>query len=116
MTAGNAGSSAPTHGEPARAVHGLSGPGKTGYPARRFVARQSCLHADGVWTTGTLSGGFDALPEMLAQDRDDRFSQLCATHFLVSAPERLNPVLPGCHNHCDDPAAGTGGCPQPVPG
>ena len=24
------------------------------YPARRFVARQSCLHADGVWTTGTL--------------------------------------------------------------
>lgn len=102
--------------EPARAVHGLSGPGKTGYPARRFVARQSCLHADGVWTTGTLSGGFDALPEMLAQDRDDRFSQLCATHFLVSAPERLNPVLPGCHNHCDDPAAGTGGCPQPVPG
>ncbi len=73
------------------------------YPARRFVARQSCLHADGVWTTGTLSGGFDALLEMLAQDRGDRFSQLCATHLLVSAPERLNPVLPGCRNHCDDP-------------
>ena len=47
-------------------------------------------------------GGFDALLEILAQDMGDPFAQLCATHLLVSAPARINPILPGHRNHCDE--------------
>lgn len=75
---------------------------KKQYPAYRFIAQQSFLQAGGIWSTGTLNGGFDALLEILAQDRGDQFSQLCATHLLVSAPERLNPILPGLRNHGDE--------------
>lgn len=75
---------------------------KKRYPGCQFVAHQSFLQAANIWSTGSLNGGFDALLEMLAQDRGDQFSQLCATHLLVSAPERLNPILPGHRNHCDE--------------
>jgi transcriptional regulator GlxA family with amidase domain len=71
------------------------------YPACQFVAHTSCLQARGIWSTGSLSGGFDALLEFLARDRGDQFAQLCATHLLVSTPEKLNPILPGHRNHCD---------------
>lgn len=77
-------------------------PLKKRYPACQFVAHPSCLQADDIWTTGSLNGGFDALLEILAQDMGDSFSQLCATHLLVSAPEKINPILPGYHNHCDE--------------
>ena len=50
----------------------------------------------------SLTGGFDALLEILAQDLGDPFAQLFATHLLVSAPETINPILPGHRNHCDD--------------
>ncbi|HCI1915370.1 TPA: helix-turn-helix domain-containing protein [Pseudomonas aeruginosa] len=72
------------------------------YPDCQLVSQQSFLQADGIWSTGSLSGGFDALLELLAQDCGDQFSQLCATHLLVSAPERLSPILPGHRNHCDE--------------
>lgn len=75
---------------------------KRRYPACQFVPQQSYLQAGGIWSTGTLNGAFDALLEILAQDRGDQFAQLCATHLLVSAPERLNPILPGHRNHCDE--------------
>ena len=75
---------------------------KRRYPACQFIPQQSFLQAGDIWSTGTLNGGFDALLEILAQDRGDQFAQLCATHLLVSAPERLNPILPGHRNHCDE--------------
>lgn len=74
---------------------------KQRYPDHDFIAHQSFLHSEGIWSTGTLGGGFDALLEMLAQDRGDHFAQLCATHLLVAAPERLSPILPGHRNHQD---------------
>lgn len=73
------------------------------YPTCQFVAHPSCLHEDAVWSTGSMMGGFDALLEMLARDRGDAFAQLCATHLLISAPEKLTPILPGHRNHHDDP-------------
>ncbi|MBV4458539.1 helix-turn-helix domain-containing protein [Pseudomonas sp. COR58] len=72
------------------------------YPASQFVTQQPFLQSGGIWSTGTLNGSFDALLEILAQERGDQFSQLCATHLLVSGPERLNPILPGHRNHCDE--------------
>ncbi|PSD29508.1 AraC family transcriptional regulator [Stenotrophomonas maltophilia] len=72
------------------------------YPGCRFVANRPLVQADGLWTTGTLDGGFDALLEIVAQDRGDHFSQLCAAHLLVSDPSRLNPILPGHRNHSDE--------------
>jgi len=75
---------------------------KKQYPTYQFIAQQSFLQAESIWSTGTLNGGFDALLEILAQDRGDQFSQMCATHLLVSAPERLNPILPGHRNHGDE--------------
>lgn len=77
-------------------------PLKKRYPDCQFVAHQSCLQGADIWSTGSLNGGFDALLEILAQYRGDQFSQMCATHLLVSAPERLNPILPGHRNHCDE--------------
>lgn len=75
---------------------------KRRYPACQFVPQQSFLQAGSIWSTGTLNGGFDALLEILAQDRGDQFAQLCATHLLVSEPDQLNPILPGHRNHCDE--------------
>lgn len=75
---------------------------KKRYPGAQFVAHQSFLRAANIWSTGSLNGGFDALLEMLAQDKGDQFAQLCATHLLMAAPERLNPILPGHRNHCDE--------------
>lgn len=71
------------------------------YPTHRFLAHPSCLQGDGIWSTGSLMGSFDALLEILAQERGDPFAQLVATHLLVSAPEKLNPMLPGHRNHAD---------------
>lgn len=76
-------------------------PLKLRYPAWDFSAHPSFLQAQGIWSSGSLGGGFDALLEILAQDRGDRFAQLCATHLLVAAPERLSPILPGHRNHRD---------------
>lgn len=73
------------------------------YPTHRFIAHPSCLQAGGIWSTGSLNGGFDALLEILAQERGDPFAQLVATHLLVSAPDKLNPILSGCRNHDDAP-------------
>lgn len=72
------------------------------YPQNSFVGSRSHVQSGDIWTTGTLDGGFDALLEMLAQERGDHFSQLCATHLLVSDPRRLNPILPGHRDHSDE--------------
>lgn len=71
------------------------------YPSCQFVAQPALVQADGIYSTATLNSGFDALLEMLAQDLGDQFAQLCATHLLVAAPERLTPILPGQRNHSD---------------
>ena len=76
---------------------------KKRHPKCQFVPHPSCLQADGIWTTGSLQGTFDALLELLAQDKGDVFAQMCATHLLVAAPDKLNPILPGHRNHCDEP-------------
>lgn len=73
------------------------------YPACQFVAHQSFLRTGNIYTTGSLNGSFDALLEIVAQDNGDAFSQLCATHLLVSDPYKLNPILPGYRNHTDEP-------------
>lgn len=72
------------------------------YPACQFVSHPFCLQADDLWSTGSMSGGFDALLEILARDRGDAFAQLCATHLLISAPDKLSPILPGHRNHQDE--------------
>lgn len=71
------------------------------YPTHRFLAHPACLQSNGIWSTGSLMGSVDALLEILAQERGDPFAQLVATHLLVSAPEKLNPMLPGHRNHAD---------------
>ncbi|ENT5106024.1 helix-turn-helix domain-containing protein [Pseudomonas aeruginosa] len=72
------------------------------YPQCRFIGQRSYLQADGLYTTGSLGGCFDALLEIIARERGDRFSQLCATHLLVADAQRLSPILPGRRNHCDE--------------
>ncbi|HFH3236160.1 TPA: GlxA family transcriptional regulator [Pseudomonas aeruginosa] len=72
------------------------------YPQCRFIGQRSYLQADGLYTTGSLGGGFDALLEIIARERGDRFSQLCATHLLVADAQRLSPILPGRRNHRDE--------------
>lgn len=74
---------------------------KKRYPNCQFVAHPSFLQADGIWTTGSLGGGFDALLEAVAQDEGDPFAQMCAAHLLIAPPEKLSPILPGTRNHFD---------------
>lgn len=71
------------------------------HPACRFVTHDSFMQHEGVYTTGSMNGGFDALLDIVAQQRGDAFSQLCATHLLLSAPGKLRPILPGYRNHTD---------------
>ncbi|MCO3325352.1 helix-turn-helix domain-containing protein [Pseudomonas aeruginosa] len=72
------------------------------YPQCRFIGQRSYLQADGLYTTGSLGGCFDALLEIIARERGDLFSQLCATHLLVADAQRLSPILPGRRNHRDE--------------
>ncbi|MEB4805450.1 helix-turn-helix domain-containing protein [Pseudomonas aeruginosa] len=72
------------------------------YPQCRFIGQRSYLQADGLYTTGSLGGCFDALLEIIARERGDRFSQLCATHLLVADAQRQSPILPGRRNHRDE--------------
>ncbi|EOX6788390.1 GlxA family transcriptional regulator [Pseudomonas aeruginosa] len=72
------------------------------YPQCRFIGQRSYLQADGLYTTGSLGGCFDALLEIIARERGDRFSQLCATRLLVADAQRLSPILPGRRNHRDE--------------
>jgi len=72
------------------------------YPACRFATHDSFRQSEGIYTTGSMNGGFDALLEILAQQRGDAFSQLCATHLLLAEPGRLRPILPGYRNHTDE--------------
>lgn len=72
------------------------------YPQCRFIGQRSYLQADGLYTTGSLGGCFDVLLEIIARERGDRFSQLCATHLLVADAQRLSPILPGRRNHRDE--------------
>jgi transcriptional regulator GlxA family with amidase domain len=72
------------------------------YPACRFATHDSFRQSEGIYTTGSMNGGFDALLEIVAQQRGDAFSQLCATHLLLAEPGRLRPILPGHRNHTDE--------------
>lgn len=74
---------------------------KRRFPNCEFIAHPSCLHSDGVWTTGSVDGGYEALLEILAQEKGDQFAQLCATHLLIAPPEKMRPILPGQRNHVD---------------
>lgn len=75
---------------------------KKPYPSCQFAANRPHVQSGDVWTIGTWDGWFNAFFEMLALDRGDNFSQLCAAHLLVSDPSRLNPILPSYRNHNDE--------------
>ncbi len=75
---------------------------QTLFPSCRFTVHESYVQIGQVYSAGSLNGGFDALLAMVAQDRGDPFSQLCAAHLLVSEPRRLQPLLPGYRNHDDE--------------
>ena len=72
------------------------------YPNVQFVANRTFLQSEGIWSTGSLDGSFDALLTMLAQECGDHFAQWCATYLLISDPSRMNPILPTYRNHCDE--------------
>lgn len=75
---------------------------KEQFPDCQFTAYSSYVHIEGIYTTGSLDGCFDALLEFISSIKGDRFSQLCATHLLVSDPGKLSPMLPGYRNHRDE--------------
>ena len=68
------------------------------YPQCRFIGQRSYLQADGLYTTGSLGGCFDALLEIIARERGDRFAAL-----------RHPPAGRRCATPESDPA----GSPQP---
>ena len=72
------------------------------FPNYQFVTHKSYIESQNVYTTGTLEAGIDVLLRIVAEDRDDRFSQLCATYLLVSEPSKLSPILPRYRNHTDE--------------
>lgn len=71
------------------------------YPECRFTSHSSFIESDGLFSTGNLMGGVEAVLYHIAQHRGDRFAQLCAAHGLMASPEKVLPVLPGRRNHDD---------------
>ncbi len=72
------------------------------FPDCTFTTHSTFLHINTIYTTSTLNGCFDALLDYISTIKGDHFTQLCATHLLVSDPLKLTPVLPGSRNHTDE--------------
>lgn len=64
------------------------------FPSCSFTKNRNYLHAGSIYSTGTLMGTFDTLLGIIAQHKGDYFTQLCASHLLMTSPQLLNPVLP----------------------
>lgn len=71
------------------------------YPKSEFISHASFMESSGLFTAGTLLGGFDAILYHLGRYRGERFSGLCAAHGLIASPEQIVPILPGRRNHTD---------------
>lgn len=72
------------------------------FPECKFTAHHSYMKDNSIFTTGSLEACIDVLLAIVAKDKGDRFSQMCATHLLVSDPSKLSPILPSYHNHRDN--------------
>ncbi|MBB1489113.1 GlxA family transcriptional regulator [Oceanospirillum sediminis] len=71
------------------------------FPECQFTSHSSFIESGGLFTTGSLTGGIDAILYHLGQYRGDKFANLCAAHGLLSSPEQITPILPGRRNHTD---------------
>ena len=72
------------------------------FPECSFTAHKSYLKTGNIYTTGSFEAGINVLLSLVAEDKGDRFSQLCATHLLISEPQQLAPILPAFRNHNDN--------------
>jgi len=72
------------------------------FPENLFTAHKSYLRAGNLYTTGSFEAGINVLLNIVAEDKGDRFSQLCATHLLISEPNQVAPALPAFRNHNDN--------------
>lgn len=71
------------------------------FPKCRFTSHSAFIESEGLFTTGSLVGGIEAILYHLGRYRDDKFAHLCAAHGLVASPEQITPILPGRRNHMD---------------
>ena len=71
------------------------------FPKSQFTSHSAFIESDGLFTTGSLMGGIEAILYHLGRYRDDKFAHLCAAHGLVASPEHITPILPGRRNHMD---------------
>lgn len=71
------------------------------FPKCSFTSHSSFIESQGIFTTGNLVGGIDALLYHLGKYRGDKFANLCAAHGLLISPEQVMPILPGRRNHRD---------------
>jgi transcriptional regulator GlxA family with amidase domain len=71
------------------------------YPNNNFISHQPYVFTGNIYSTGTLTGTFDALLAYIAQEKGDKFAQVCASHLLVAKPSKLSPFLYQYRNHTD---------------
>lgn len=75
---------------------------KRKYPRSKFTAHESFLFDEHIYSTGSLDGTLDALLSYLAQEKGDKFAQVCASHLLVTQPSKMTPLLFKHRNHTDN--------------
>ncbi|WP_432470560.1 GlxA family transcriptional regulator [Amphritea sp. HPY] len=71
------------------------------FPKCTFTSHSSFVESNHIFTAGSFVGGVDAFLYQLGKYRDDRFSNLCAAHGLITSPKHVTPILPGRRNHLD---------------
>lgn len=71
------------------------------FSSAEFVIDKPYIRNDNIYATSTFEAGIDVLLAIVAKDKGDRFSQICATHLLVAEPHKLSPILPQYLEHDD---------------
>jgi len=71
------------------------------FPHVQFAADTGYLHAQRVWSAGSLSAMLDVLLAWIALSEGPSFAQQCAAHLLLADPHLHVPTLPECRNHQD---------------
>lgn len=71
------------------------------YPDVTFSTQSSFIESGGIYTTGSLMGGLEALLYQFEMYRGDKFAGLCSAYSLIASPERITPILPGRRDHND---------------
>jgi transcriptional regulator GlxA family with amidase domain len=71
------------------------------YPRINFLSHESFISDGNTLSTGSLNGTFDTLLAFIAQDKGDRFSQVCAGHLLVTHSSKITPLLFDYRKHTD---------------